>query len=153
MIANADSSLRGGLERLFQLPVGVHLPQDVAPAHELAVDEHLRDRGPAAERLDAVPELLGGQHVPRRVLHAVEVEDLHRHVAEPALRRARRALHVQEHAVLRHVLGDDGLHLRVAARVTCAVPMEQEEYGPSTLYPFDSFASECIPSENKRLAV
>lgn len=46
----ADAQL---LQLLHQVAVLVHLQQDVAAAHELAVEVHLRDRGPVGELLDS----------------------------------------------------------------------------------------------------
>lgn len=46
----ADAQL---LQLLHQVPVLVHLEQDVAAAHELTAEVQLRDRGPVGEELDS----------------------------------------------------------------------------------------------------
>ncbi|TNN37982.1 hypothetical protein EYF80_051861 [Liparis tanakae] len=46
----ADAQL---LQLLHQVPVLVHLQQDVAAAHKLTAQVHLRDRGPVGEQLDS----------------------------------------------------------------------------------------------------
>lgn len=48
--SRADAQL---LQLLHQIPILVHLQQDVTAAHKLTVEVHLRDRGPIREVLDS----------------------------------------------------------------------------------------------------
>lgn len=46
------------LQLLHQVSVLVHLEQDVAASHKLAIEVDLRDCGPVGEDLDSLPEVL-----------------------------------------------------------------------------------------------
>jgi len=94
-------------EQLLQLAGLVHLPHDVAAADEFAVDVELRDRRPVRVILDALAQLLVLQDVERRIArHAAALQDLGGGRREAALRELGRALHVQDDAVLRHLVLD-----------------------------------------------
>jgi hypothetical protein len=94
------------LEQLRELAALVHRHHDVRAPDEFSLDVQLRDRRPRRVRLDTISQFLAREHVSRRVLHAVMIEDAARHVREPALRRARRPLHVNQHRVRLHVAFD-----------------------------------------------
>jgi uncharacterized SAM-binding protein YcdF (DUF218 family) len=95
-----------GLDHRCELAAGVQLAHDVAAADELAADEHLRQRGPVAERLHRLALLALGKDVDRLVRHPDLVEDLHGGGRETAHREARCPLHVDDHGVLAHLAGD-----------------------------------------------
>mmetsp|Transcript_11606 Transcript_11606/g.38747 ORF Transcript_11606/g.38747 Transcript_11606/m.38747 type:complete len:211 (+) Transcript_11606:107-739(+) len=93
---------RSLLDHLGQLPRLVHLDEQVAPAHKLALDVTLRDGGPVRVRFDAVANSIVCEDVKRLVLDVVRVENLHRRVRESALREELRALHEEKYFVALH---------------------------------------------------
>uniref|UniRef100_A0A0N4ZXX1 LigA n=1 Tax=Parastrongyloides trichosuri TaxID=131310 RepID=A0A0N4ZXX1_PARTI len=86
-----------------------HLAHDVRPADKLALHIELGDGGPVGEALDAVAQALVLKHIDADEGRAHVVEDLHRQRGEAAARRVRRALHEQDHVMLGHGLGDEGV--------------------------------------------
>ena len=88
-------------EELLQLARLVHLLQDVAAADEFAVDVELRNRRPVRVFLDALPDFRVLQHVDRVIVgrrrSACRIS--HRGRRKAALRKLRRALHVQHDPV------------------------------------------------------
>src|SRR5262249_358453 len=77
------------LEQVMQLASLEHLTDDVAAAHELALDVELRNGGPLGIGLDALPQVVGLEHVDALVGHTQVIEDLHDLPGEPALRELR----------------------------------------------------------------
>jgi uncharacterized SAM-binding protein YcdF (DUF218 family) len=94
------------LDHRPELAARVQLAHDVAAADELPADEHLRQRGPVAERFHRLALCALGEDVDRLVRHPDLVEHLDGGGREAAHREARRALHVDHHGVLPHLAGD-----------------------------------------------
>src|SRR5262249_40432027 len=86
-------------EHLVQLPAGVELAHDVAPAHELAADVQLRDGGPGGVLLDALADRRIGEYGHGLVLGEHGGQELDRLGREAALREAPGPLHEQDHAL------------------------------------------------------
>src|SRR5579871_4012595 len=91
--AARSGSRRHHLRELARL---VELGDDVAAADELAVDEELRDGGPARMRRQLLADARVGQDVERGVVGAGRVQALDRAGREAAAREVGRALH-EEH--------------------------------------------------------
>src|SRR4051812_14011660 len=110
------------LHHSAQLAGLVELGHDVAAADELAVDEELRNRGPARVGRELLADARVGQDVDGRELRPRHLERLHRARREPAAREVRRALHEQHHLVF-----GDGLRDLLANLVVC------DDHGASVL--------------------
>src|SRR4030095_15892000 len=81
----------------------------VATAEEFAVYVELRNRRPVGVFLDPLADLIVREHVNCKIIgHAAALEDLDDGRREAALRKLRRALHVQHDAV-RLDLVEDGV--------------------------------------------
>src|SRR6266550_829638 len=94
-------------QQLLQFARLVHLAQDVATADELAVHVELRNRRPVGKLFDAFAKLIVLQHVERRIVrNAATFEDLCHGRRESALRKLRRAFHVENDSVLRDLVAD-----------------------------------------------
>ena len=86
-------------EHAMQLARIEHRLHDVGTADELAIDVELRDRRPVAVVLDALADLVVGEHVDGRVVVEQRVEPVDRGRREAALRPAARAFHEEHDAV------------------------------------------------------
>src|ERR1700730_72648 len=73
------------VEELGKLTLLEHLADDVAPAHELALDVELRDRRPLREALDALTDAHVLEHVDVLVVDAHVAQDLYDLRGEAAL--------------------------------------------------------------------
>src|SRR5882724_277452 len=102
------------LHELAELAGLVHLADDVAAAHEFALDVELRDGRPLAEFLDALTQFRVDQDVDAVELHAELAQHLDDGGREAALREHRRALHEQQHVVLADLVADALEHLGFA---------------------------------------
>ena len=85
--------------------------RDIAAPEELAIDVDLREGGPRAVLLEALPEPLVLEDVHRLVGHLERVEDHDARVGEAALWEHLGALHEQHHLVLRDELVQGFLQL------------------------------------------
>ncbi|KAG7244273.1 hypothetical protein INR49_004411 [Caranx melampygus] len=101
-----------------EVSILVHLEQDVAASHKLAIEVHLRDCGPVGEVLHSCGrQVLVLQHVVRCVVvHSMHPEDLNHGVAEAAHGLCRRPLHEHHHFVLLHHLTKVFLEIRRCAQ-------------------------------------
>ena len=83
-----------------QLAGLVHLQDDVAATHQLAVDEELRDRRPVRDRRELLADPRVGEDVERGVLDLERVERGGRAHREAAGRLVGGALHEEHHGVV-----------------------------------------------------
>src|ERR1051326_3963005 len=100
------------VEKLGQLALLEHLADDVAAAHELALDVELRDRRPLREALDALADAHVVEHIDVLVVDAHVTQDLGDLSGEPALGKILVPLHEKDHVVASDGLADpvlDGL--------------------------------------------
>src|SRR5262249_49369253 len=95
------------LEHGLQLAGLEHLADDVATADELALDVELRDRRPVRERLDALAQVIGLEHVQALIGYAEVIEDLHHLAGKPAHPKLRRSLHEQHDVVALQLVVDE----------------------------------------------
>src|SRR5512144_1701225 len=98
-------------EELLQLARLVHLAHDVAAADEFALHVELRNRRPVRVILDPLADLRVGEHVDGEILpDAAQRKHLHGSRGKAALRHLRRALHVEDDVVLRHLVANPFLN-------------------------------------------
>ena len=90
----------GDAEHAVQFAGIEHRLHDVGATDELAVDIELRNRRPVAVFLDALADVLVGQHVDGRVVFEQRVQTIGRRRGKTALRRLARAFH-EEHDAMR----------------------------------------------------
>src|SRR5688572_14599657 len=95
------------LEVLLELARLEHLGDDVGAADELALDVELWDGRPVRIGLDALAKFLVLQHISAVVVDPDIVEDLDDAAREAAHREIGRALHIEEHVVVLHLLVDE----------------------------------------------
>lgn len=101
-----------GLHDLLQLSILMHPHQNVRTSNKFAVDEHLRDGGPAGELLDPFTKVGVCQDISAAILESICIQDSAGHVTESALGCCWRSLHVNEHIVTGDILLDLFLHVR-----------------------------------------
>ena len=94
------------LQETLQLAGLEHFTNNVATADELSLHVELWDGRPVGIFLDALAQIVGGQHVDAFVVDAEIVEDLDDLALEAALRKARRALHEHNHFIALHFAVD-----------------------------------------------
>src|SRR5262245_32475461 len=94
-------------QRLLQFAGLKHFAHNVATADKLAFHIELRDRRPVGIGLDAIPDLVGLQHVDAFVADSKMIEDLDHLAGKSTHRKLRRALHEQHHVVSLHFIVDE----------------------------------------------
>ena len=103
LVADRDLGRRaiglGHAEQLVQFATGRHALDDVGAADQFAIDIELRNGRPVSVFLDALPDLLVGEHIDRHVVIEQVVEDTGRRRRESATRRVARSLHEQDDTV------------------------------------------------------
>ena len=94
------------LQQRRQFAIGRHFAHDVAAADELAFDIELRNGRPIGELLDPVAQGGIDQDIDAFEFDAEIAQDLHDGGRETALRKHRRALHVEHHRIFVEILLD-----------------------------------------------
>src|SRR5947209_8939310 len=145
--------LRPGVQpqRLLELAGLVHLHDDVAAAHELAVDEQLGDGRPVREGRKLLSDPRVRQDVDGRERLSYRLQDGHRTGREPAGRLVRRSFHEQDHRVLGDRAGDlvaEGIAGLVAHAASCGtlVWMDRAWMRSPTSEPNTSYTRRCRAS-------
>ena len=104
-----------------QLAVLEHLAQNVGAADEFAFDEQLRNGRPVGEIFDALTRFGIDQNIDRDDffdLNAAAFEDFDREGGKAALRKLRRAFHIENDRVVRDLLENFAfrVHYRIITR-------------------------------------